>query len=672
MNNQKKDPGPEDIGKTFVEGADAKTGSHSLNAGGKLDATSLRAANPYGPAAAAGTSTNLPSGNEPIPLGSGTIVGLLGAGGMARVYKIWNDKLEVFRAVKILIPNQQGDLRNRFETEAKITAKLHHPNIVEIYNVGDWQGLPYLEMEIIDGMSLESIISKTGKLPSSVCSSIAIFMARALGYAHGQQFLIYGKNYHGIIHRDLKPANIMISSQGTLKLMDFGIARPTEASLHTVDGNIVGTMQYLSPEQLDGTDIDCRADIYAFGAILYEMLTGTKTFPQETITNLMKQKILNEYRKFEDFDFSVPVGLARISQKCLQIAKENRYPDANALLKELESVHRTLSSESPEFMLKTFTTDPGSIVEVSRHKTPFHIGPTIIIATAAAALVVLLIAVFLLTGPKPAPTEQAAAKAQTPVSQNVPQAAVQPPVQPQQPEALQPLANPGEEQKASETPPSRFSETKAQSRTRTAAVRTQSMKAIARNAPPEKSNFSSVNNQEPPSLAKLQKTYESNDLFIVGKLAMQKSSYVDAILALTNVPRTSPNHEKSVLLLITAYMETNRGRDAQAIVQNEKINDAEYYFLAGKLLQQQGRNKEALDHFQAALTKPSNLRSSADVRSDALYYTAIAYRDIYISDPSPDNRGLALQAWLVVKNVYRNSPNHPRYQKAVEELANIK
>jgi tetratricopeptide (TPR) repeat protein len=119
-------------------------------------------------------------------------------------------------------------------------------------------------------------------------------------------------------------------------------------------------------------------------------------------------------------------------------------------------------------------------------------------------------------------------------------------------------------------------------------------------------------------------------------------------------------------------METNRGRDAEALIQNEKINDAEYYFLTGKLLLQGGRNKEALDHFQAALTKPSNLRSSSEVRSDALYYTAIAYRDMYISDASPDNRGLALQAWLVVKNVYRNSPNHPRYQKAVEELAGIK
>ncbi|HEX7509984.1 MAG TPA: serine/threonine-protein kinase, partial [Chitinivibrionales bacterium] len=279
--NNNTEPRPE-IGKTFVEGDGANTGVYSLrNTTARLDATSVRGANPYGQQA---ESSNLPSGNEPLVLGSGTIVGLLGTGGMARVYKIWNEKLEVFRAVKILIPTQQGDLRNRFETEAKITAKLHHPNIVEIYNVGDWQNLPYLEMELIDGKSLEAIIHATGKLPPQVCSAISIFVIRALAYAHGQEFLIYGKTYQGIIHRDLKPANIMISSQGALKLMDFGIARPTEASLHTVEGNIVGTMQYLSPEQLDGIDVDHRADLYAFGAILYEMLTGTKTFPQETIT----------------------------------------------------------------------------------------------------------------------------------------------------------------------------------------------------------------------------------------------------------------------------------------------------------------------------------------------------------------------------------------------------
>jgi tetratricopeptide (TPR) repeat protein len=175
-----------------------------------------------------------------------------------------------------------------------------------------------------------------------------------------------------------------------------------------------------------------------------------------------------------------------------------------------------------------------------------------------------------------------------------------------------------------------------------------------------------------PPLARLQKTYESSDFFLIGKMAMQKSAYNDAILALTTISKTNVNYEKAELMLANAYLESGRVKDAQAIIQNEKINDAEYYFLAGKILHQQGRHKEALDNFQLAVTKPSNLRSSFEVRSDALYYTALVYRDKYISDPSPDNRGLALQAWLVVKNIYRNSPNNPRYQKAVEELANTK
>jgi anti-anti-sigma factor len=310
-------------------------------------------------------ATSLPSGTEPIPLGSGTIVTLLDSGGMASIYKIWNEKLEVFRAVKILIPNPKNDQRNRFETEAKITAKLHHNNIVEIYNVGDWGGLPYLEMELIDGQSLEAIIRKNTKLPPTVCSAISIFSIRALAYAHEQKFLIYGKTYKGVIHRDLKPANIMISSAGELKLMDFGIARPTETSFHTVginstDTNILGTMQYISPEQMDGVDLDNRSDIYSFGAVLYEMLTGTKTFPQENLVELMKQKVLNEYRKFEDFDFAIPPELAKISQKCLQLAKEDRFDNATILLKELEAIHQTLTEESPEQVLKSFITDPSS------------------------------------------------------------------------------------------------------------------------------------------------------------------------------------------------------------------------------------------------------------------------------------------------------------------------
>ena len=658
MNNDNNNPQGPDLGKTFVEDEGAKTGVHSLGANKRLDATSIRGANPY----AAPGAPNLPTGNEPIALGSGSIVGLLGTGGMARVYKIWNDKLEVFRAVKILIPNQQGDVRNRFETEAKITAKLHHPNIVEIYNVGDWQGLPCLEMELIDGQSLESIIHAIGKLPSPVCSAIAIFTIRALAYAHGQEFLIYGKTYQGIIHRDLKPANIMVSSHGDLKLMDFGIARPTEASLHTVEGNIVGTMQYLSPEQLDGVDVDSRADIYSFGTILYEMLTGTKTFPQETITNLMKQKITNEYRKFDDFDFTIPSGLAKIAQKCLQLSKESRFASAVVLLKELENVHRTLTSESPESVLKAFIADPSSIKNVEHKKTSVRINLKIVIPAAGVLFIGGLIAVFIITGPKPSqPPQPPAEKPQEHVS--APPIAAQPPAK----EALPPLAEDYASPKnvgvtaPQPSPPQQFARPARQRVHHPALAEAPDKKYVLPAAKPDVS-----------PLEKLKTTYESDDYFTIGKRAFQKSEYRDAALALTNVAKADPDHEKASLMLLDAYIESGRFQDAQSLAQNEPLNDAQYFFLRGKLAQKQGRNKDALNLFQTALTKPCAVRTLGEVRTDALYYTAVASQVMYISDPSPDNKGMALQAWLVVKNAYRNNPNHSRYKKAVEEMASIK
>ena len=296
----------------------------------------------------------LPSGMESIIIGSGKLCGLLGYGGMSKVYKIWNEKLEIFRAVKILLPGQNPDLRDRFETEAKISAKLHHPNIIEIYNVGEWKGHPYLEMEYIDGEPLDSLIMRNGRFPDVICCSIALSIARALSYAHASELLLYGKEYHGIIHRDLKPANIMISKSGNVKLMDFGIARPAQTSLHTIEGNLVGTLQYLSPEQMDGMNIDSRTDIYSFGTILYEMLTGTKTFPQDSITELMKKKVVNDYRKLTDFGYKITPDLAKITQKCLHLNKNERFESAEILLDRLEEVHKKLSANSSVKVIKLY------------------------------------------------------------------------------------------------------------------------------------------------------------------------------------------------------------------------------------------------------------------------------------------------------------------------------
>ena len=668
------------IEKTFVEGDVHNSLFGSLQPGKKLDATSLGSTNPYAQQTNTGldntsirNGTNiLPNGKDPIPLGSGTVVGLLGCGGMAKVYKIWNEKLEVFRAVKILLPNQQSDLKSRFETEVKITAKLHHPNIVEIYNVGEWNGLPYLEMEFIDGESLEAFISKHGKLPDTICNSIAIFIARALAYSHSQEFLIYGKTYHGVIHRDLKPANIMISKNGDVRLMDFGIARPTETSLHTVEGNIVGTMQYLSPEQMDGVDIDCRTDIYSFGAILYEMLTGTKTFPQDTITNLMKKKIMNDYRRFTDFDFHISPILSKTSQKCLHLNREDRYPNMETLLRELESIHRSISNEPPAKVIKQFQANPESFGKFRKKNIIAKFSGKILVPASAVAIIAALITFFLLTGPDTQLGNEKTVASVTPEQPSMEQSTdTRSPVteSPQTTDSLKPLSS------SENKPVSNNAESVKKPEAKPAGTVAPKPKPQKAPSVPRKPSQETIK-QEPPkpelsAVEKLKLKYESSDLLETGKKAAIAGAYSDVITALEKVDENGPEGQLRTLLLFEAYLKTYRNKDALYIANSKNYNDAQYDFLCAKMYENMGKTGQALELFQSALTKPSVVRSRNEIRNDALYYTATIWSKNHVQKPSPESRIQALNAWNIVKRAYSNKPDHPRFKKANSELASI-
>jgi len=276
---------------------------------------------------------------------------VIGEGGMATVYKVWNERLEVFRAVKLL---SQESFSARFETEAKITAKLHHPGIVEIHNIGEWNGLPYMEMEFVDGSDLQQTLAERGKLPEIVCIAIALRVAEALAHAHTKDFTLVGKQYCGIIHRDLKPANIMISKQGEVKLTDFGIARPAQTSLHTVVGNIAGTMHYLSPEQMNGEEVDNRSDIYSFGTILYEMITGAKTFPQGSIIDLMKQKSANKFKSPSEYGIPINPDLVKIILRCLKFAPAKRYQSTQELVNDLKELNDSLTKRMPREVVENY------------------------------------------------------------------------------------------------------------------------------------------------------------------------------------------------------------------------------------------------------------------------------------------------------------------------------
>ncbi len=307
-------------------------------------------------------NVQLPLESESVPMGSGTSCGIIGEGGMAQVYLVRNSQLEVFRAGKVLLLHKLSKnkaeaktYRNRYEMEAKISAQLHHTNIVPIYQYSKFRGLPYLEMEYVDGMDLKRLVAQKGALPAELATTISILCARGLSYAHRQNYTLYGKQYSGIMHRDIKPANILVSmKKADVKLTDFGIARPPEVSLHTVGNNLVGTLGYMSPEQLESTDLDARTDIYSFGATMYEMLSGIPLFGQDNFMDLMKARQANAYKQLSSVRADIPRSLTQLVDSCLKINARHRIQSAETLVDQLEQAHFKLTKEKPESVLQDY------------------------------------------------------------------------------------------------------------------------------------------------------------------------------------------------------------------------------------------------------------------------------------------------------------------------------
>jgi CHASE2 domain-containing sensor protein len=276
-------------------------------------------------------------------IADGKIIRTLGSGGMADVYLVWNPRLELYRAVKVIKPGQSETFKTRFETELRIFSKLDHPNIVHCYGVGDWYSLPCLEMEFVNGASTDEILKKCELFSVEQALAIGIQVAKALHYAHNQTITIYGKICRGIVHRDLKPANIILSRSGRVKLTDFGIARPLDVSLHTVEfGNVVGTLPYLAPEQFSSIELTCKTDIYALGATLYEFITGERAFPQTEIPALVTAKNCGDYKPLESL-VKISPEVSGVIDKALSVDPSRRYSSANAFRVDLERAFFSLA-----------------------------------------------------------------------------------------------------------------------------------------------------------------------------------------------------------------------------------------------------------------------------------------------------------------------------------------
>ncbi len=253
------------------------------------------------------------------------IVGQVGTGGMSDVYKAKDHTLGRYVAIKVLKSEFSEDTNfvSKFRTEAQSAAVLEHPNIVNIYDVGSENGIHYIVMEYVEGITLKTYIGKKGQLTYKEALSIAIQVGRGIQAAHAKN----------IVHRDIKPQNIIISTDGKVKVTDFGIARAV--SENTIHSDVMGSVHYASPEQARNGYVSSRSDIYSLGIVMYEMVTGRVPFDGDSTVAVAIQHLQDEMDPPSKYAPNLPVSLEKIIQKCTQKSPDRRYDSMESLLIDL-------------------------------------------------------------------------------------------------------------------------------------------------------------------------------------------------------------------------------------------------------------------------------------------------------------------------------------------------
>ncbi|UCD18130.1 MAG: serine/threonine protein kinase, partial [Candidatus Zixiibacteriota bacterium] len=259
----------------------------------------------------------------------------IGSGGMGEVYLALDTKLNRKVALKFLPPHlcQDEDCRKRFMREAQAAAGLDHPNIAAIHEVGEYQGRPFYAMQIVEGQSLRGVI--TGKdLPIDRILEIALQVCRGLQAAHDK----------GIIHRDIKPSNILLDGHGRVRIVDFGLAAIRGSEYLTKTGSTLGTIGYMSPEQVRGEDIDHRSDLFSLGVVLYELITRQNPFKRDTEAATLKAVSDDLPEPLARFKSGLPDGLQAVLDKALEKDARARYQHADGMLSDLMRLKRDSDS----------------------------------------------------------------------------------------------------------------------------------------------------------------------------------------------------------------------------------------------------------------------------------------------------------------------------------------
>jgi serine/threonine-protein kinase len=324
----------------------------------------------------------------------------IGSGGMSTVYRAFDETLERQVAVKLMNRDVSGDSHQleRFRREARAVAQLSHPHIVGVIDAGEDDGRPYIVFEYVDGETLKDRIQRLGALPTPEAVAYAIEIARALGAAHA----------HHIVHRDVKPQNVLIDSEGSAKVTDFGIARTLDEDGLTADGRVLGTTDYVSPEQALGHHVNGQSDLYSLGIVLYEMLTGEVPFKGDSQVAVAMKHVREEVPDVQLKRPEVSAALAAVIDTATAKHQDDRYADDAELVADLEDV---LAVETARAGSATgeVTTVLRTLPSRTRRRVPYRLrhpatavfGLIVVVAMVAGALVFLAGRAHHGTGPLP-------------------------------------------------------------------------------------------------------------------------------------------------------------------------------------------------------------------------------------------------------------------------------
>ena len=259
----------------------------------------------------------------------------LGSGGMGVVYRAFDRELKEQIAIKTLQPGLLGNpqLVERFKQEIRLARRISHPNVVRTHDLGEADGVYFITMEFVEGTSLDELLARRGALPLSVTLTIGRQLCRALEVAHAQ----------GVVHRDIKPPNLVVDAQGFLKVMDFGIARlvegrPTGGAALTAEGSIIGTPEYMAPEQLMGQPVDGRADLYASGVVLFECATGKRVFAGSSFATILMKQVQETPPDPRSLDPALPQQFSDLILKALAKRPDDRWQTAEEFHQALDRV----------------------------------------------------------------------------------------------------------------------------------------------------------------------------------------------------------------------------------------------------------------------------------------------------------------------------------------------